>query len=206
VSVLQVTQCGFARFSIAILAVFVTGCATQDANTYRADETGQTLAARPAVVLSVRDVTIEDDKDLSSNWYGPAVGAAGGAIGVNAAGGGDLLAIGAAIIGLGLGYLAEEAFDSRAGYEYLLQDVNDPSHTYVVVQEARDVEAAKIGSRVTVVSGSGYTRVIPIWTPSSSDPIAPGSGAGAFGQGEEDAPSSLEDGSDAPLGEPNDPQ
>jgi len=204
VSIQQSISSRSARIWIVFVALFAAACTTQDANTYRANETGQTLAARPAVVLSVRDVTIEDDKDLSSNWYGPALAGSAGAIGVKVGGGGDLLALGAAIVGIGLGYLAEESFDSRAGYEYLLQDVNDPSHTFVVVQEAGDAEAAKTGSRVTVVSGSGYTRVVPVWTPSSSDIAEPGSGA--FGVDDEDLPSTVEDDADVPSGESNDPQ
>jgi len=161
---------------IIAIAMLGAGCATKDSDTYRANETGQTLSTKPAIVLSVREVTIEGAEGAGNNWYGAGAGAAGGAIGAKVAGGSDLIAVGAAIVGAGAGYLAEEFFDRRTGYEYILQDANNPDRTFVVVMSAGENPPADPGSRVSVISGSGYTRVVPVWTPTSPDSAAGSSG------------------------------
>jgi outer membrane lipoprotein SlyB len=107
------------RFDLFVLAIGLVACSYPASQTYRASETGKKLEVEHAVVVSSREVTVTEDPDVNKNWYGPLAGATVGGVSATAGGASDAIVIGAAVIGLGLGFLIEEAADTRKGHEYI---------------------------------------------------------------------------------------
>lgn len=122
---------------VAALIVLLVGCTFESSDTYRASQTGQKLQVEYAVVQSSREVTITEDPDIEKNWYGPVAAGTIAGVAADVAGAQEAIVLGAAVIGLGLGYLIEEAADTRKGHEYILRN-NQTGEEYAIVVSVKD--------------------------------------------------------------------
>jgi outer membrane lipoprotein SlyB len=75
------------------------------------------------------------------------------------AGARDAIVVGAAVIGLGLGFLIEEAADTRNGHEYILRDDNSEKQFALVVQTTSGSQPIAAGTRVRIIGSGRYRRV-----------------------------------------------
>ncbi|HLU19600.1 MAG TPA: glycine zipper 2TM domain-containing protein [Pusillimonas sp.] len=144
---------------VASLAV-VAGCANRSASSsvYTYGQAQQEQIVRTGTVVSVRSITIQDDR---SSGAGMIAGGALGGVAGNAVGGGSgraIATVGGAILGGLLGNTVENQVNKKQGLEITVQ--LDNGETRVVAQEA-DV-AITSGQRVRMISGGGPTRVVPM--------------------------------------------
>ncbi len=145
--------------AIAVVALF--GCTYGSGDTYRVSETGRKLQVEQAIVLSSRQVTVTEDPGFENNWYGPVAGATVAGVGADIAGAESAIVLGAAVIGLGLGYLIEEAADTRAGHEYVMRD-SETGEEYAIVVAAKDgAQPLPPGTAVRIIGSRGSLRVEP---------------------------------------------
>lgn len=151
---------------LAVLAVavgslaFIAGCANRSASSsvYTYGQAQQEQIVRLGTVVSVRTITIQDDK---SSGVGMIAGGALGGVAGNAVGGGSgraIATVGGAILGGLLGNTIENQVGKKQGLEITIQ--LDNGETRVIAQEA-DV-AISSGQRVRVISGQGPSRVVPM--------------------------------------------
>lgn len=145
---------------IAAALTVVAGCANRSASSsvYTYGQAQQEQIVRTGTVVSVRAVTIQDDK---SSGVGMVAGGALGGVAGNAVGGGSgrtLATVGGAILGGLLGSSVENQVGKKQGLEITVR--LDNGETRVVAQEA-DV-ALSSGQRVRMISGGGPTRVVPM--------------------------------------------
>ena len=150
-------------FAVAVVAgslAVVAGCANRSASSsvYTYGQAQQEQIVRTGTVVSVRSITIQDDR---SSGAGVLAGGALGGVAGNAVGGGSgraLATVGGAILGGLLGNTVENQVGKKQGLEITVQ--LDNGETRVVAQEA-DVALAS-GQRVRLISGGGPTRVVPM--------------------------------------------
>ena len=125
---------------------------------YTYGQAQQEQIVRTGTVVSVRAVTIQNDK---SSGAGMLAGGALGGVAGSAVGGGTgrtLATVGGAILGGLLGNTVENQMGKSQGLEITVR--LDNGETRVVAQEA-DV-AISSGQRVRLISGGGPTRVVPM--------------------------------------------
>lgn len=138
----------------------VAGCANRSASSsvYSYGQAQQEQIVRTGTVVSVRSITIQEDK---SSGVGMVAGGALGGIAANSIGGGSgraLATVGGALLGGLLGNTVEKQVGKKQGLEITVR--LDNGETRVVAQEA-DVALAS-GQRVRLISGGGPTRVVPM--------------------------------------------
>lgn len=146
--------------AVAASLVVVAGCANRSASSsvYTYGQAQQEQIVRTGTVVSVRYVTIQDDR---SSGVGMVAGGALGGVAGNAVGGGSgraIATVGGAILGGLLGNTVEQQVGKKQGLEITVR--LDNGETRVVAQEA-DV-ALSSGQRVRMISGGGPTRVVPM--------------------------------------------
>lgn len=142
--------------SLAVLA----GCANHSASSsvYSYGQAQQEQIVRYGTVVSVRPVTIQEDR---SSGLGTLGGGALGGVAGSAIGGGRgqiLTSIGGAILGGLAGNAVENQMGKTQGLEITVRLDNGETR---VVAQAADVALAS-GQRVQLVSGGGPTRVVPM--------------------------------------------
>lgn len=142
--------------SLAILA----GCANRSASSsvYTYGQAQQEQIVRYGTVVSVRPVTIQEDR---SSGLGTLGGGALGGVAGSAIGGGRgqiLTSIGGAILGGLAGNAVENQMGKTQGLEITVRLDNGETR---VVAQAADV-ALTSGQRVQLISGGGPTRVVPM--------------------------------------------
>jgi len=146
-------------FAAILVVIAVTACAYESSTTYRASQTGQKLRVEYAVVQSSREVTVTEDTDVEKNWYGPVATATIAGVGADVAGAKDAIVLGAAVIGLGLGYLIEEAADTRNGHEYILRDSKTGEEYALVVSVPNGAKPLPPGTPVRIIGSGQHMRV-----------------------------------------------
>lgn len=155
---------GYRRLlAVAVVAAslaFVAGCASRSASSsvYTYGQAQQEQIVRTGTVVSVRAVTIQDDR---SSGAGVIAGGALGGVAGNAIGGGSgraLATVGGAILGGVLGNTVENQVNRTQGLEITVRLDNGETR---VVAQAADVALAS-GQRVRLISGGGPTRVVPM--------------------------------------------
>lgn len=142
---------------VAVLVVFAAGCADPSGSRYSSSDVGQIIETSEGTVVSSRVVDI---KGGENSGYGAAAGGAtGGTAGFYTFGGSGLVTILGAVIGAGIGYLAEDSARGREGFEYMVR--MDDGRIVTLVQN-RDGEEPPIenGTPVFVQYGSEYTRIV----------------------------------------------
>lgn len=137
------------------------GCATSGGKSYTKGEARQVQTVQRGVIVSIEEVTIEQDSTL----LGPAAGGTlGGVVGSTMGRGrGRLLTTaGGAVVGAVLGALGEKAVRTEKAYEFMID--LDGGGTISVVQ-AIDGNYA-VGDHVRVLRGSGNrARVVKAGNP-----------------------------------------
>lgn len=145
--------------AVIATALALAACSYESSDTYRASQTGEKLRVEYAVVQSSREVTVTEDTDLEKNWYGPVATGVIAGVAADVAGAHDAIVVGAAVLGLGLGYLIEEAADTRKGHEYVLRDSESGEEYAIVVSVPDGAEPLPAGSRVRIIGSGGELRV-----------------------------------------------
>lgn len=146
---------------LVCLLLAAGGCATSGGKSYTKGEARQAQTVQRGVIVSIEEVTIEQDSTL----LGPAAGGTlGGVIGSTMGKGrGRLLTTaGGAVVGAVLGALGEKAVRTEKAYEFMID--LDEGGTISVVQ-AIDGDYA-VGNQVRVLRGSGNrARVVKAGNP-----------------------------------------
>lgn len=132
------------------LFVLLGGCATTGGKSYTKEQARQVQTVRRGTIVSLQQVTIEEDPSLVGTGLG---GVAGGVIGSTMGrGSGRVLAtVGGAIVGAVLGTLGEKALRTEKAYEFEIR--LDDGSTVSVVQAIED--SFSVGDRVRVLYSSG---------------------------------------------------
>lgn len=143
------------RFQAAALFLCVAlvfgGCASSGGKSYTKDEARKAQTVQRGVILSIQEVTIEQDSTL----LGPAVGGVIGGVAGSTIGGGRgriLSTVGGAAAGAVLGALGEKAVRSENAYEFMVELENNGGTISVV--QAVDGEYS-VGDHVRVLRGEG---------------------------------------------------
>lgn len=148
------------RLGVSLLLILaLAACSYRSSDTYRVGETGRKLDVERAVILSSREVVVTDDSDVQNNYYGPIAGGTIAGVGSSVAGAPGAIVLGAVVLGLGLGYLIEEAAETRTGHEYVLQNPDTGKEYALVVSAPSGAELLPPGTAVRVVGSRDYTRL-----------------------------------------------
>jgi len=140
---------------VCLTTLLVASCATPTSDSYTTSEVGQAAETTRGTVLASRPVEIRGE----ASPVGVGAGAIAGAAGTNVGGGEGALAVLGALVGAGLGYLAQSGLGSEDGLEYVV-DLED-GRTVTVVQNRADGEVPlPPGAQVLVQLGSSYQRVL----------------------------------------------
>jgi outer membrane lipoprotein SlyB len=145
--------------AIIMTAVVLVACTYESSETYRASQTGQKLHVEYAVVQSSREVTVTEDSDVEKNWYGPVATATIAGVAADVGGAHDAIVLGAAVLGLGLGYLIEEAADTRKGHEYVLRDSQAGEEYAIVVSVQDGAKPLPPGTSVRIIGSDRHMRI-----------------------------------------------
>ena len=147
---------------IVFAGMVAVGCAREiSPNVYSASSVGEASSTFSGVVISARQVTIEDKEYLEENGLGIVGGGVGGAIAGSQFGKGSgksLATVGGAVAGAVAGAYAEKALKSQNAMEYVVALENGESKTVV---QGMDPQLA-VGQKVwLMVSHHGRSRVAP---------------------------------------------
>ncbi len=141
---------------VITLLLSVSGCATNPDTVRTGEQVQREQSARPGVVESTRDVTIDGARP---SGVGGVIGAVIGGVGGSYIGSGRGTIVGS-VVGSVLGGLAgnaaEQAASRQPGVELTVK--LDDGRTVVIVQAAGQ-EVYKAGERVSVVSDGATARV-----------------------------------------------
>jgi outer membrane lipoprotein SlyB len=145
-----------------ISASIFGGCARQiSSNVYSANAVGETSTTYPGVVISCRQVLVEDKEYLEQNGLGIiGGGVTGGYLGSKVGKGeGNMLAtVGGAIVGATAGAYAEKMLKSQNAIEYVVALENGEAKT---VTQGLD-PSYSAGQKVwLIVSQRGRSRIVP---------------------------------------------
>jgi outer membrane lipoprotein SlyB len=133
------------------LLLALGGCATTGGKSYTKDEARQMQTVQRGVIVSLEEVTIEQDAGIVGAGIG---GVLGGVVGSTMGGGtGRLLTTaGGAAIGALLGAFGEKAVRTEKAYEFMI-DLENNGGTISIVQ-AIDGQYA-VGDHVRILRSSG---------------------------------------------------
>ena len=136
---------------LVCLLLAAGGCATTGGKSYTKDEARQVQTVQRGMIVSIEEVTIEQDSTL----LGPALGGVlGGVLGstMGAKSGRVLATAGGAVIGAIAGAFGEKALRKENAYEFMI-DLDD-GETISVVQAIEDTHFA-VGDKVRVLRSQG---------------------------------------------------
>ncbi|OQW46117.1 MAG: hypothetical protein A4S09_16920 [Proteobacteria bacterium SG_bin7] len=146
--------------SLAVAALFITGCATDiSSQSYSDQHVGETARSYRARVVKVRQVKVGPD-ELGKNKTGALAGGVGGAVLGSTMGGGNgngLMAIAGGVAGAIGGAYAEKALKTQVGLEITVELRNGKLMTVV---QGSDVPFSR-GERVILMSyGKGRSKIV----------------------------------------------
>lgn len=149
---------------LAVLTL--SGCARNiNSNTYKASHVGEASFTYQGVIMSARQVEVEEGEYLGENTTGAVLGAgAGGLAGSQVGSGtGNIAAIvGGAVLGGAAGMFAEKALKHQTAMEYAVKLTNGSIMTVVQGMD----NPLQPGQRALVmVSQDGRSRVVPDMSP-----------------------------------------
>ena len=145
--------------TVATLSTILGGCASnQSANTYTTINAQKKLVVTHGVIVSLRDVTLEN-----SSGAGGAAGAGVGATAGSMAGSGYRsgiagMIVGAVVGGVG-GMIADKAVNSNEGWE-ITYKCDEDGREYAVTQAKKGSEDLKVGDHVRVLDNGFTSRVV----------------------------------------------
>ena len=132
------------------LAIAAGGCASTSGRSYTKDEARQVQSVQRGVILTIDEVTIEEDPGAVGMGLG---GVLGGVLGstMGRGTGRILTTAGGAVLGAGLGALGEKALRTEKAYEFMIE--LEEGGTISVVQAIDDDYMA--GDAVRILRSSG---------------------------------------------------
>ena len=132
------------------LSIAAGGCASTSGTSYTRDEARQAQTVQMGIILSMQEVTIEEDPSAVGIGLG---GILGGVLGSTMGGGRGriLTTAGGAVIGAGLGALGEKAIRTERAHEFSIE-LEDSGRVISVVQAVGGDFMP--GDRVRVLYGS----------------------------------------------------
>ncbi len=142
--------------------LMMTGCARNiGASNYAAGGVGEAMTSYPGVIVSKRQVTVQDQDKLQDNTLGMVAGGVGGSLIGSTIGqgkGSTLAAVGGAAAGALAGAYAQQELSKQNALEYTVQLDNGQLKTVV---QGLDVNIAP-GTRVILhVGHRGRSRIVP---------------------------------------------
>ncbi len=142
--------------------LMMTGCARNiGASNYAAGSVGESMTSYPGVIVSKRQVTIQDQDKLQDNTLGMVAGGVGGGLIGSTIGqgkGSTLAAVGGAAAGALAGAYAQQELSKQNALEYTIQLDNGTLKTVV---QGLDINLAP-GQRVILhISHHGRSRIVP---------------------------------------------
>jgi outer membrane lipoprotein SlyB len=147
----------FKKPILLLIAIFsISGCARDlSSSTYTSDSTLNIVLE--GIIVSSRDIKIKESDRLSDNSIGAVGGGLGGGILAHSSGGGGGAIVGGAIGGAVIGALAQDAFSSAKGTEFIVKvDKSKFSDDYyegsALMRNA--ISAAKATGMVTIIQKS----------------------------------------------------
>ena len=141
---------------LLIAALLLAGCAHPSSTTYETGDVGRTIETTQASIVSSRLVKIGGHSNAVGPLAGGALGAAGSGLAFQGSG---LVTVIGAVLGAGIGYLAQTQLNNREGIEYVLE--MDDGRTVTLVQNRQSDEPPLPDGTPVLVQVSGqYTRVI----------------------------------------------
>jgi outer membrane lipoprotein SlyB len=147
----------FRKPILLLIAIFsISGCARDlSSSTYTSDSTLNIVFE--GIILSSRDVKIKESDRLGDNNAGALGGGLGGGALAHSSGGGGGAVVGAAVAGAVVGALAQDAFSSTKGTEFIVKvDKSKLSDDYyegsALMRNA--ISAAKATGTITVIQKS----------------------------------------------------
>lgn len=147
---------------VLMMGTLSTSCARQiSSNVYSAHHVGESSRTYSGVIVSAREVTVEDEEYLGDNTAGIIGGGVGGALLGSMVGKGKGSTV-ATIAGAGLGAVggafAEKALKSQQAMEYVVALDNGESRTVVQGVEPRFADGQNV---YLIVGERGRSRVVP---------------------------------------------
>ena len=148
---------------LSVVSILISGgCARQiSSNVYSGASVGETSSTYPGVIISARQVAVEDKEYLEQNGLGIIGGGVGGAYLGSKIGKGEgntLATVGGALAGAAAGAFAEKALKSQNAMEYVIALENGESKTVVQGLDP----AMSVGQKVwLMVSYQGRSRITP---------------------------------------------
>lgn len=148
--------------TLGCFAVLITGCARNiSANTYNARTIGAASNTYSGVIVSMRQVVIEEGDYLEDNKTGAIMGAIAGGVLGNAVGGGrgrTIATAAGALGGAAAGAYAEKNLKAQEGFEYTVKLQSGALKTVV---QGKDV-ALYPGQNVLLIEDPrGRSRLVP---------------------------------------------
>lgn len=140
--------------TLSMIAILLSGCASQSANVYSRDQALHEMTVRMGVVESARAITIDGTKSPIGAGAGAAIGGIAGS-GMGGGRGSDVGSIIGAVAGGVAGAAIENSATRQNGLEITIK-LDDGK--YIAITQAAD-EVFKPGERVRILSGGGATRV-----------------------------------------------
>ena len=140
--------------TLSMIAILLSGCASQSANVYSRDQALHEMTVRMGVVESARAITIDGTKSPIGAGAGAAIGGIAGS-GMGGGRGSDVGSIIGAVAGGVAGAAIENSATRQNGFEITIK-LDDGK--YIAITQAAD-EVFKPGERVRILSGGGATRV-----------------------------------------------
>jgi outer membrane lipoprotein SlyB len=141
-------------------SLLVAGCSHSSTSTYEAVDVGRTIETSQGSIVSSRPVQIKGETSNVGPLAGAAVGGAGTGLAMGGRSGTGWAAILGAVVGAGVGYVAQQQMNNREGIEYIVQ--MDDGRTVTIVQNREDTEKPLANGTPVLVQYSGkYTRILP---------------------------------------------
>lgn len=140
----------------------MTGCARNiGASNYTGASVGEAMTSYPGVIVSKRQIEVQEGDKLSDNQAGILAGGVGGAVlgsQIGQGSGSVLAAVGGAALGATAGAFAERELSKQSAFEYTIKLDNG---TLKTVTQGMDVDL-QTGQRVILhISNQGRSRVVP---------------------------------------------
>jgi len=142
-----------------VASLLVAGCARSSTSTYEAVDVGRTIETAQGSIVASRPVQIKGEPGKAGPVTGAAIGGAGTGLAMGGSSGAGWAAILGAVVGAGIGYVAEQQMSNREGIEYIVQ--MDDGRTVTIVQNRETAEQPLANGTPVLVQYSGkYTRVL----------------------------------------------
>lgn len=146
---------------LAAFSCLFSSCARNiSSNVYSANSVGEASKTYKGVIISTRQVTVEEHERLEENGLGIVGGGIGGAVvgsQIGKGSGNTLALIGGAIAGATAGAFAEKALKSQDATEYVVALDNGDAMTVVQAIEPVLTEGQRV---FVIVSHEGRSRLV----------------------------------------------